>query len=117
MNLPKKIKIGPFTYRFKKTAEDYMDAAYKYNDTLARGFTDCDTCTFYLHPDLETPAEIEVSLHEAFHAIYYTMGLHETIGHKKEETIVGAMATGALMLIRDNHKFIQYLQQKEDSDS
>lgn len=110
--LPKKIKLGHLNYTITNDKKSFDDFGVKVQDLDAMGYTDVEQVALHIKNDLALGSEQETSLHEVCHAIYHMMGLIETVGYEKEETIVGAFGTALLMVIKDNPGFIEYLQQK-----
>ena len=54
--------------------------------------------------------ELDTLLHEVMHAILHCQGREN--GAETEETYVRALATGLLMVLRQNPKFVVYLMQE-----
>lgn len=112
--LPKKIKIGPFTYEIlrdksKLTAPD----ARKLADDEALGLTDRLKQQIYVSRGLAREIEKETALHEAFHVMFFNAGLYQLLGYNKEERLVNALSIATMQLLQDNPSFVQYLLDKE----
>ena len=90
MRIPKKIKIGPYTY----------DVVYKDNLTHENnklwGLCDRESHNIYLQKKMDAQKKKEVLLHECLHAIEESYGI--TLGENK----VNQLGLALLALIYDN---------------
>ena len=93
MKLPKEIKLGCFTIKFK-----ILDSTLSYEVAEQQGSYIEKTNTIYLSEDIFEDKEraVNVVLHELSHAIYSMYSLKD----KDEETIVTSFANGMTEILQ-----------------
>ena len=99
MNIPKKIKIGPYDYSVTVENEDWLNA----HETYGHCYHAKRKISIVL---LDNPSVIDTLLHEVMHACYAVMDLKDKEG---EETTVTRLATAMTMVFRDNPKLVALL--------
>lgn len=99
MTLPRKIKVGGATYKFKKGRRFPEDAGFF-------GLTDFDTRTIYL-AKAPPPVIASTIVHEVIHAALDVAG----ISPKAEERIARALEAPILSFIVENKALIAWLQE------
>jgi hypothetical protein len=104
MKLPKKIRIG------------YLDYAVKEMPLAVPHEGDCYSHTRTIRVRTKRRPEPFVAntlLHEIFHGIFYTSGLHNVpgLGDDVEEMVVTCLANGLSQVLRDNPEIKKLLRQ------
>lgn len=94
MKLPKKIRIGYIDYVVKEMPQHV---------TASEG--DCYSHTRTIRVKTKRRPEafvLNTLLHEIFHGIFYTQGLHTVVEDDMEETVVTCLVNGLSQVLRDN---------------
>ena len=100
MNLPAKLRVGPYDVSIvpleKSEARDNYGA-----------FSSLDL-EIRMRDDFKTPhMAADTFLHEVLHAIWFVHGIRAKDG---EERIVSTLSTGLSQVIRDNPKAVEWLR-------
>jgi hypothetical protein len=96
---PRKIKVGPFTYRIERgTVRDDE-----------QGNTLFERQRIAIRPGLAPGLEAEVVTHECLHTLTELTGQAARLGPKREEELVRALAPALLALLRENPRLVEYL--------
>ena len=104
MPLPKRVKVGPFTYEVKLGGPEFAE------DTRLLGHCDHRKLEIALLPGLADDATVEVLLHEILHACFNAVGQPLEFVHKDaEEKAVVALAPILLQVLRANPAVLEYL--------
>ena len=97
-NRPKRVKVGVLNYN--------VDYVQKVDEDDSLGECDYTGQAIKIKENQPFESERDAMLHEFFHAVDH---MQETNLTEKQ---VNRMATGILMLLRDNPKFVKYLCEK-----
>lgn len=97
--MPRKLEVGPFTYRVTAERAEEGNLGYTNNDRL----------TIRVDPDYPDMAVQETLLHEALHATFYVAGLSCRLGELDEELLVRTLSPALFALLRRNPKLVEYL--------
>jgi hypothetical protein len=107
--LPKKILIGPLTWKIDSSLSNFNSVQVTIEPCL--GATQLESLTITLKPDMPRELERETLLHEILHACYATAGL--PLDHAKpddiEEVSVTALSPWLLVILRANPDLVAYL--------
>lgn len=95
MQLPKAIKVGPFTYQVRE-----------WNGGGDHGACDSDELVISVDSTKPTEQIKNTLLHEILHAVWYVWGLNKP----NEEAAVNALANGLQTVFRDNPKLIEWMK-------
>lgn len=107
MKMPKTIKIGAQTISVHSEDPEIMDTTYgRYIPAKNK---------IEISKDLEKQQEALTLLHEVLHACFSDAGLVTKFNKDDEEVIVRALEGRIGALIKDNKKFIQYIQESLDA--
>lgn len=98
MELPKKVKIGPYQFALERTYG---------MDTI--GIMNYDRQRIAIDPDIPQDIATDTTMHEILHVIFYMSGLRDDFEVKEQERIVNTFATPLIQVIRDNPKLIEYI--------
>jgi len=105
MNIPKKIKVGPYDYTISVEDEDWLHS----HDTYGQCYDIKRRISIVV---LDNPCVVETLLHEILHACYAVMDLKEKEG---EETTVTRLATALTMVFRDNPDLVDLIKELNES--
>jgi len=89
MNIPDKIKVGPFTFHVKHS---------KHLDCLGETF--CDDLVIKIQKGLPTEVAEETFLHELFHAVN-----HVYCNRSLDESEIRQMSIGVYQVLKENNIF------------
>lgn len=104
MKPPKRIKVGPFSVKFKIDPQGILDACVEAAEAV-RGYVNCFKLQASVAPGLDKQVEREVVLHETLHVAWSAANLPP----KYEEECVTALAVWLLMIGQENPELIEYL--------
>jgi hypothetical protein len=91
MNIPRKVKIGLYTYKVKNVNE-IKDGI----NNQCWGLCDHDTHTIFLKKGMKEPRRSEVFLHECIH------GIEESYGIALGETKVNQLGLALMSFFKEN---------------
>lgn len=103
MKAPKKIKIGPNTVIVKSVNPDELDG--KYADFSPR------YQSIRVSTDMSKGQTALSLLHEVLHACFFDAGLPVRFNPDDEEIIIRVLEARIGAMIKDNPKFITYIQE------
>lgn len=109
--VPKSVRVGPLRWRITTSLGDYAAFAEAENDTTAVGFTNLQSLTIALKPNLPDSLLRETLLHELLHAIIQTQGGIFTTAKKDEleEATVSAITPMLLSTLRANEDVLEFI--------
>ncbi len=93
---PESLKINGFVYQVRDLTE-----VERLKDHVI-GFCDHESFEIAIWPDLQGQREVEVAIHEIFHAVFHAGDISPKDGEVTEEKLVTVLARQWLAVIRDN---------------
>lgn len=108
MKPPRKIHVGPHTYRV------VVDTAAMNAESVDAGEALVGRCcrrsqTIYVEPDQHPSQRRDTLLHEVLHAVASVTALESEWGDEREEEIVLRMTPALLDVLRRNPRLVAYL--------
>lgn len=111
MNVPKRVRIGPFTYAIL-TDVAVIDRSSVENGDVRDGEFDHDKARILVRKGLAKDTTAEILLHETLHALTQFTGLDqelEVLERGTEEKVVRRLAPALLDAIRRNPQLVRFL--------
>lgn len=105
MALPKKLKVGPLTYKVEEKKDlrtSDGDAAFGYHNYAIK--------TILIKKEIDEDVKDIVLLHEALHALMCSQEVE--LDYNKEEHVVKNLTNGLASFIKDNPLYIKKLMRK-----
>ena len=99
MDIPKKIKVGPYDYKIVVEGLHWYEQHGKYGDCH-------DDKRQISIVEMDDHTTIDTLLHEVLHACYLVMDIKDK---DTEETTVTRLGTALTMVFRDNPKLVELL--------
>lgn len=103
MKVPTKIKVGAIDYKVTTFKEPQHDETGEY-----RGRVRYRDRTMHIVQDSIAIDTADTTLHETLHCIVDHYGLHNILKDNEEQT-VSQLASGLIMVFRDNPKLLKYI--------
>jgi hypothetical protein len=104
MNVPKEIKIGPYTYRVF-TGDGPVQAATEDAGMPVSGYCNHQNLTIVIDTDAHPAVVADTVLHEVMHALFHQTGMSHLVGDS-EEQLVASLSTALLDALRRNPKLV-----------
>ena len=96
MKIPKKLKIGGFTWNVKLESSTTSEQGLF-------GATHFPSQTIYIQPDITPQKQEHTLIHEVLHAIFWQNGLPRIMADdKQEEMIINSVSFGIHAFLKDN---------------
>lgn len=108
MNLPKKIKVGPFDY----AVDDDLPALRKEMVALKAellGWSDEITLRISINPEQAPGMLRDTLLHEVLHQVFNMTGQADEWGKEGAEEAILRLTPALLAVLRENPKVVDYL--------
>lgn len=102
MRPPKTIRVGPYVFRVVRKRTSIADGEKVGDTNIARG-------RIRYSSDQSPMQERATLLHEVLHAVAHSAAITDEVELTQEQWI-GRIETGLLGVLRDNPKFVEWLQ-------
>jgi hypothetical protein len=108
MRMPKRVKVGPFTYQIK-TVPGLLDERHIYGECDSRKHE------ISISDEMTGPLTAETLIHELMHAAWETGSIG--IEGLTEEKVIRILATQFAAIIRDNPSLVAWIQESLEGES
>lgn len=105
--IPKKIVVGPFTYRVEVGGHDFHRARGDTEQKNLMGCANAERQVIALKEGMPPDQTADTLLHETLHACIACVG--QPLSQEDEEAFIGGVTSTLLLTLRQNPKLVAYL--------